>query len=175
MNREIWKDIEGYKGLYQVSNKGRVKSMNYRGIGREGILKPVINSRGYCQVIVYVNSNRTHKLIHRLVAEAFIPNPNNLPQVNHIDECKLNNHISNLEWCTAEQNMNHGTRNERAATGRSKPVIQYDMNGGRVARYNSTAESARLTGIGQGSIYLCCTGKFKSAGGFVWRFEADSQ
>ena len=116
---EIWKDIKGYEGLYQVSNKGRIKSLNYRRTGKEGILKGVPTKYGYLMVTLYKKGEKPeHFSVHRLVAEAFIPNHDNLPEVNHIDENKENNHVKNLEWCDRKYNMNYGTRNERASVSR---------------------------------------------------------
>ena len=111
---EIWKDIKGYEGLYKVNDKGNVKSLNYNKTGVEKELKQSINTHGYCFVEL---SGRT-KLIHRLVADAFIPNPDNMPQVNHKDENKLNNCAENLEWCTATQNANYGTNRARISKTR---------------------------------------------------------
>ena len=98
---EIWRDIDGYEGLYQVSNKGRVKSLKY---GKERILRPGWKTGGYLFVILCKNGNQSKQRIHRLVAQAFIPNPNNKPQVNHLDENKKNNCVDNLEWATAKEN-----------------------------------------------------------------------
>ena len=113
---EIWKDIKGYEGLYQVSNKGRIKSLNYRRTGKEGMLKGVPNKYGYLMVILYKNRKRNYFYVHRLVAQAFIPNPDNLPEVNHIIddfEHRSDNRVENLEWCTREYNNNYGTHNEK--------------------------------------------------------------
>ena len=113
---EIWKDIEGYEGLYQVSNKGRVKSLGNNKTRREKILQPSENHKGYLRISLYKNGKQKKFLVHRLVAEAFLPNPNNLPQVNHkIDdfEHRSDNRVENLEWCTAEYNNNYGTHNEK--------------------------------------------------------------
>lgn len=115
---EIWKDIEGYEGLYQVSNKGRVKSLNYKRTGKEGILSSSPTSSGYLIVNLCKNKKQKPFYIHRLVAKAFLPNPNNLPQVNHKDENKENNTVYNLEWCTAKYNNNYGTHNERSSISR---------------------------------------------------------
>lgn len=101
--KEIWKDVEGYEG-YQVSNKGRVKSLNFRHTGKERILKSNPDG-GYCLVSLYRNGKRTSKKIHRLVATAFIPNPENKPEVNHINHNKRDNRASNLEWVTSEENL----------------------------------------------------------------------
>ena len=112
---EIWKDIEGYEGLYQVSNKGRIKSLNYRHTGKEKILSSKPNSNGYLRVYLYKNRKRNSFSVHRLVAEAFIPNYDNLSEVNHKDENKENNTVDNLEWCDRKYNLNYGSRNERAS------------------------------------------------------------
>lgn len=111
--KEEWKDIKGYEGLYQISSYGRVYSFY-----SNKVLNTVSNKSrkdGYIQVVLYKNDKRTTFLVHRLVAEAFIDNPNSYPQVNHKDEDKTNNCVSNLEWCTAEYNSNYGTRNKRVS------------------------------------------------------------
>ena len=122
---EIWKDIQGYEGLYQISNLGRVKSLGriitnkIRTYYREDlILSPGKDKDGYFQVQLYKNGINKMRKVHRLVAETFILNPNNYPCINHKDENKQNNHVSNLEWCTVKYNQNYGTRTERAAEKR---------------------------------------------------------
>jgi group I intron endonuclease len=110
---EIWKDIEGYEGLYQVSNLGDVRSLKYAGGNKVKLLKQSTDKKGYKRVVLCKDRKKKNHWIHRLVAIAFIPNPNNLPIVNHIDECKSNNMVSNLEWCTLVYNNAYGTRNER--------------------------------------------------------------
>lgn len=116
---EEWKDIKGYEGLYQVSNLGRVRSLSryvkHRTIYilKGKLLKQRTRGKGYLAVTLCKNSKLKHYYVHRLVAEAFIPNPNNLPQVNHKDENKSNNCVDNLEWCDDKYNTNYGTRNER--------------------------------------------------------------
>lgn len=122
VNEEIWKDIEGYEGLYQVSNYGRVKRMFIKGAKKETILKLAKNKTGYIRVCLSKNSKKSNKHIHRLVAEAFIPNPNNLPQINHKDENPNNNYVDNLEWCNGKYNTNYGTRNKRISTKLSKRI-----------------------------------------------------
>lgn len=123
---EIWRDIEGFEGLYQVSNKGRVRNRFGRIIAQETI------KGGYLRVHLWKNGLSYHKLVSVLVAKAFIPNPHNYPQVNHIDEFdKTNNSVENLEWCTLEYNINYGTRNERCSMAqlndpnKSKPIAVY--------------------------------------------------
>ena len=112
---EIWKDIKGYEGLYQVSNMGRIKSLNYRRTGEEGLLSGKPNSGGYLIVNLSKNKKRKSFYIHKLVAENFLPNPKNLPEVNHIDENKENNTVYNLEWCDRKYNNNYGSRMERVS------------------------------------------------------------
>ena len=109
-NKEIWKDIKGFEGHYQVSNFGRVKSIKFR---KERILKPANNGCGYLYVNLSKNGKYNIYLIHRLVALIFISNPNNLPEINHRDEDKTNNKVENLEWCDRKYNMNYGTRTQR--------------------------------------------------------------
>lgn len=111
--KQIWKDVKGYEGLYQVSNTGRVRSLNYMKTSKVQVLKPQRQTQGYLFVRLRKEGKIRTIYIHRLVAEAFIPNPNNYPEVNHIDENKQNNIVSNLEWCTREYNQNYGTINKR--------------------------------------------------------------
>lgn len=111
--KQCWKDIPGYEGKYQVSNTGRVRSLNYMRTGKSKVMKPSTNKLGYKGVGLRKNGKCTKYYIHRLVALAFIPNPLNLPQVNHIDENKTNNVVWNLEWCTQEYNNNYGNRNKK--------------------------------------------------------------
>lgn len=116
--KQIWKDIEGFEGLYQVSNTGRVRSLNYLHTGKTKVMKQNTDKDGYRNITLKNNNKCKTYFIHRLVALAFIPNPLNLPQVNHIDENKTNNAVWNLEWCTQEYNINYGTRNKRISEAR---------------------------------------------------------
>ena len=178
---EEWKDVVGYENLYKVSNFGNVMSFKRK---KPHLLKPGKHNNGYMFVILS-NHNKYIKsiTIHRLVAQAFIPNPYNLPQVNHIDENKLNNRVSNLEWCDQLYNINYGTAQERRAkkiskllTNRkdlSKPIFQFDKNGNFISEYPSMIEAARKTGINRQNICKVCKGKYKSAGGYVWKYKND--
>lgn len=170
---EIWKDIEGYEGCYQVSNLGRVKSL---GNGKthnssERILKGN-NIKGYLVVKLSKEGKQKQYLIHRLVAQVFIPNPNNLLQVNHIDEDKTNNTVSNLEWCSAKYNMNYGTRTQRVVEkntnhqNKSKKVTCIET--GKI--YVSTMQVERDLGFAHANISYACTGRYKTAYGFHWKY-----
>ena len=161
---EIWRDIEGYEGLYQISNKGHVKSL-YNG--SERILRPGIESSGYYNIILCNDSVRKTFRLHRLVAEAFIPNPYNKPQVNHKDENKKNNCVENLEWITCMDNCNYGTRNERI----SRKILQYSKSEEFIREWPGALEVERVLGINNKNINSCCKGKRKSAGNFVWRYK----
>ena len=159
----MWRDIIGYEGIYQVSNKGNVFSIErmVQGRKRGGItLKPKYRRDGYLQVGLYKNGKMKNKLIHRLVLEAFVENPNNLPEVNHKDENKTNNDLSNLEWCSGRYNVNYGTRNERL----SKKVRAVNVETGEVVEFNSTQEAERK-GYSSGGVSLACRGDYKNSNG----------
>ena len=174
METEVWKPVVGYEGRDEVSNFGRVKSKErfrrancgtFRRID-ERIMKQCLDRDGYLSINLYNDCERKHALVHRLVAEAFIPNPNNLPQVNHKDERKTNNCIDNLEFCDAEYNTNYGKRNKKAGESLGKPVLCVELN----ITYQSAREAMRQTGIGCSKIGECCKGKRKTTGGYHWNY-----
>ena len=170
MTKEIWRDIEGYEGLYQVSDQGRVKSLVRKGRKSERILKPGVMHDGYVGVNLYSGGKPKTLKVHRLVCEAFHENPDNKPQVNHINEIKTDNRASNLEWCTRKQNINHGSRNERVAKAQSKPVAQYAQDGELIKIWPSTREVERQAGFRHGYICQSANGKRKQAYGFIWKY-----
>lgn len=160
---EIWRDIPGYMGLYKISNFG-----NVRRYGRKQNLR-CTERNGYF-VVHLSNGNAKWFYVHRLVALAFIPNPDALPQINHKNEIKTDNRAENLEWCTAHYNTNYGTRNERIKHNRSFPVEQLDDNGNIVNVFFGISEAQRITGIDRPNICKCLKGKTKTAGGYKWKY-----
>lgn len=165
--KEIWKPVVGYENLYEVSNFARVKSLKF---GKERILKPGTNRYGYLHVNLYKNNKRKDFLVHRLVAEAFIPNPDNLPLVNHKDENPSNNFYTNLEWCTNEYNLNYGTAQQRKSYKLSKSVCQYTLDNELIKIWSSLTECKNKEGFNIGHIYECCRGIRKTHKGFKWSY-----
>ena len=166
---EIW-DIEGYEGLYQVSNLGRVKSLNYKCTKEEKILKPKVCKKGYLMVGLYKEGKRRYYLVHRLVAETFIDNPEDKPQVNHKDEDKTNNKVENLEWVTSKENNNYGTRTEKVAKSLSKPICGINIKTNERIEFPSTREAGR-SGFKQGNIVDCLKGRYKTHKGYKWFYK----
>lgn len=178
---EIWKDIAGYEGFYKVSNHGNVKSCErivnhglgeaYRTI-KSRIIKPCSDNHGYHLVSLSKNGKvRKHK-VHRLVAGAFLPNPENKPTVNHINETKIDNHVSNLEWATYKENNNHGGHNERVSKTLSNPIEQLDKNGNKISCFQSVRDASLATGINIMNIKSCLSHKNRVfAGGYKWRYK----
>ena len=160
---ETFVKIEGFEN-YEVSNLGKVRNIKS---GRT--LKPKLTHNGYLVHGLCENNKRKNLYLHRIIATAFIDNPRKKPQVNHIDENKLNNDLSNLEWCTARENLIHGTRTKRAAEKYSKKVIQLDLNDNVLNEFESMTQAEQETGVSRRSIGRCCNGKLKSSRGFKWR------
>lgn len=184
MEEEVWASIEGYND-YKVSNWGRVKSYKR---GREYILKCTINKDGYYVVSLCKNGTVRQHLVHRLVANAFIPNPERLPTVNHLDEHKLNNHVDNLEWSSIRDNLAYGTRVERMreklmknghyakiAEKKKRPVVQYSCDGKLLQIYDSLTQAGLFLGRQHGNVNIvrCCLGRTNTAYGYVWRYKEE--
>lgn len=162
---EIWKPIKNFETYYEISNLGNVKSNKY--ISK--ILKPFKNSKGYLYVNLINNRKRKTISIHRLVALTFISNPENKPQINHKDCNKLNNCVSNLEWCNNSENTKHAYDNQlRFSTGYK--IIQYDLNYNKLNEFKSMLEASNITNISYNGIRLCCLQKRKTSGGYIWKF-----
>lgn len=179
--KEIWKDVIGYEELYQVSNLGKVRSFPRKGTHTKKInlLKPSKNKKGYLQVSLSKNKNRKTISIHRLVAQTFIDNPNNLPQVNHIDGNKLNNCVDNLEWCTNEYNMKEsiklGLRKNSYKYGknhcRSVVVNQYSLDGYFIKQWYCVKDIERELKFDNRNICACCRKKRPTAYGYIWEYN----
>lgn len=173
--KEIWKDIKGYEGMYQVSNLGRVKSLDRVGVdgkkykGRER--KVIVGKVGYKVVDLYIGGKRETKSIHRLIAESFIPNTNDNPEVNHIDHDKLNNSIENLEWVTRRENFNAAIKYGQL-DHKLTPVVQIDVESGMVInRFKSIQSASRHSSkFGVGNIWSCCNGTRKTHAGYKWEY-----
>ena len=169
---EIWRDIIGYEGMYQISNTGNVKSLVRKNNKVEKILKPAINTEGYKHVILFKNKVSHNTRIHRLVARHFIENPLNKKCVNHIDGVKTNNNVTNLEWVTNSENIRHAFK--MGLLKKKIPhlkVLQFDKQDNFIKEWNSVTEIETTLSIVSTSIYSCCWGKRKSAGGFKWKYK----
>lgn len=193
MQEEIWKPVVGYEGLYEVSNFGAIRRL--WNVSRVTKLRKLATAKGYNRVTLSKNGKPQIFFVHRLVAVAFIPNPHNYPQINHINEVKSDNRVENLEWCTSKYNMNYGKRTEKMVDTQlnrrdlSRSICQYDKDDNLIAIYPSTREAERQTGISRSSIresannvrkkyyskdgtpHLCSPRKF--AGGYKWKFIDD--
>ena len=177
--KEQWRDIKGYEGLYQTSNSGRIKSLpRLVRRGTAGFMKTTtqirithLGKKGYERVTLSNHKGKKrNELVHRLVAIAFLPNPNELPDVNHKNEVKHHNFLSNLEWCTHKYNCNHGTSPKRIGSKLSKKTYQYAMDGCFVKEYKSLSEAARVTNLSKSNIAMVCNGQYKQSGGYKWSY-----
>lgn len=210
MKEYLWKDIKGYEGLYQVSNLGNIKSMPRTIVTNNRFgkmtkytksreIKPHLNKKtGYYQVHLSKNKKTKMFLLHRLVAETFIPNMDNKPQINHINANKTDNRIENLEWCTSSENIKHAFANnlshsnfkvqcgskhhffgkhhsieskQKMKESHYKKIIQYDKNNKLIKIWNGIKQIEEELNINNGNISQCCRSKRKTAGGYIWRYE----
>lgn len=178
---ERWKPIKGYEGLYEVSDWGRVRSLdhyvNYKSKTQrlvKGRILKLNNDGRYPMVCLSKKDKKKSFLVHRLVAEAFIPNPNNLSEVNHKSECKFFNHYSCLEWCDRLYNCRYGSGAERKVQNnpRIKKINQFTLDGEFIKEWPSQAEIARVLGCSQAVIWACCSGEQKTSYGYIWRYAS---
>lgn len=174
--KEVWKDINEYEGIYQISNLGRVKSLPRQFISGNGrvhnsdeIIMSYILRNGYPMVLLSKNGVKKSKSIHRLVAKMFVPNPNNYPIVNHKDQSRDNNVVDNLEWCTYKYNVNYGNAIDRRSESRCKPVEQLTLNGDVVREYPSLI-STKEFGFCPKGVSKCCREILKTHSKYKWRF-----
>lgn len=159
---EHWRPIKGFEGKYEISSLGKVKSIGTYNTCKKGIMIPMVDTSGYEHVRLYSGDKVIDKSVHRLVAETFLPNPDNLKYVNHKDEDRRNNSIDNLEWCTNRYNITYSL---------GKKVIQLSKEGIQLRAFNSIAEASKEFNIPTTNISKCCKGIRKSAGNFIWRYE----
>ena len=191
--KEIWKDIKGYEGIYQVSSEGRVRSLDRvedRGRNIKGkILKPSINPYGYCVVGLFKNGTQKKNMVHRLVAEAFIPNSDNKPEIDHINTIKIDNTVflnedgsvnydkTNLRWVTPKENSNNplsivnkSESKKGIKNNRHQPVLQYDKDGNFIREWDTMTEAETTLNINH-KIHVVCQGKRKTCGGYIWKYK----
>lgn len=176
---KIWKDIKGYENLYQVSNTGKIKSLERYGnsksngkfLIKEKIRKTTTTTAGYEYVVLANNGKNKTVLVHRLVAETFIPNPENKKCVNHKDENKLNNCVENLEWCDYEYNNTYKNIHLRRNTDNIvRKIIQYDLDMHEIKRWDSVCAAAKFYNAANANIIKCCKGERTHCCGFKWRY-----
>ena len=168
---EVWKDVPGYEGLYWVSNMGNIRS-------KRVILKQQLNTNGYKKVVLWKNNVPKNFLTHRIIATVFVPNPNNRPEVDHINTIRTDIRASNLRWVNRRENTLNPITNRRmsesARYSHSKTIVQYDLKGNIVAKYPSMMEAYRQTGVHYANIRACITGRRQQMGGYVWKVEGES-
>lgn len=175
---EEWKDIKGYEGIYQVSSKGRIKSLKF---GKERLLKYALQD-GYQRVKLCKDGKQKLHFIHRLVAEAFIPNTDNKPCIDHINTIRTDNRVENLRWVTSKENCNNpltiiNIKNSNTFKGKkgklnhnSKTTLQFDLDGNFIKKWDSVADIKRELGISVGCVSSCCRGEIKTAYGYLWKY-----
>lgn len=172
--QETWKDIKNFEGLYQVSNLGRVKSLARKAgfiIRKEHIIKSSVKENGYLKVNLYKDNKCINKNVHRLVAEAFIPNPNNYPCINHIDYNKANNIVDNIEWCSYAHNNKYSNCQIKAGKSTRIPILQYTKDGVFIKEWASATEASKILKLLNSPITACCKGRAKTAYGYVWKYK----
>lgn len=174
LKNEIWKNISEYENSYLVSNYGRIKSLERKiknKTYKEKIMKLEKSKDGYLRVDLYKDNNKKHKKVHRLVAKEFLKGHNNNLCINHKDENKQNNLITNLELCNYSYNINYGTRNKKVSDKLSKKINQYDLNGNFIKTWDSIISIKRELNINPSYIFKCCNNKIKSVNGFIFKYN----
>lgn len=178
-SNEEWKDIPGWEGFYQVSNLGRVKSIFKYLKTKKGELIIVKTNKilkqgdnhGYKAVHLKVLDKQLHTGVHRLVAQAFLPNDNNYTEINHIDENGMNNNVNNLEWCSRSYNIKYGNRTKKSIKTLGKAVLQYTLEGVLLNEYDSIQRAAYYNNVNSWGICDCCKGRIPEAYGYIWRYK----
>lgn len=173
---EVWKPIKHFESLYEVSNFGRIRSLTRKvKHGNSHItiygkmMKQVPNEKGYLMVRLSKNGKGKIFKVHRLVAQAFLNNPHGYQEINHLNEIRDDNHVSNLEWCSHSHNLNYGHRTQKFIQAVSTPIIQLSSDSHRIAAYSSANQASKITGISQGNISAVVRGKRNYAGGYKWQ------
>lgn len=169
--QEKWLPVKGYEGFYEISDHGKVRSVKRRGY----IMSPYKNNGGYLCIRLSKDNKKKSFTVHRLVAEAFIPNPENLPQINHKNENKTYNLVENLEWCDCRYNLMYGSLPEKRKKLYGQAVCMYDKHGRFLKTFRSAREAERQLGVSHNSILKCCKGESYFAGSFLWRFEKETK
>lgn len=188
-----WKEIPGYDGKYEVSTYGNVRCVNYRKSGKSQNMKLSLSRHNYYMVTLRQHGKNVNRSVHRLVAITWIPNPNNLPEIDHINSNPSDNRLENLKWCTKEENLQNpftiakrknkesvpysknpitDEARKRISERMSKPVIQMDLLGRYIGEYPSIKAAGEITKVHQAAINKCCRGKTRSAGRYKWKYKA---
>lgn len=178
---EKWKPIPGFEGLYEASTEGRIRSVDkiikmYHGgewVRKGDIRTPTLNHSGYLRLSLCKGGVQYPTTVHRLIAKTWLENPKNFSEVNHKNENKTDNRVSNLEWCSRDYNISYGTARKRAGVANGRPVIQYTLGGDKIQEFYSGYEAQRRLGVLEQNINLCCLGKRQQAGGFRWKYADD--
>lgn len=171
---EEWRPVVGFEGLYECSSLGNVRSVDRknRKFCKGCVLKQRKSTNGYMVVTLWKNNRKKLCTVHRLIIKSFIPNPNNLPECNHKNECKTDNRVENLEWCDHKYNNNYGTKNKRQSEKKQKRVLQYSLDGDFIKEWPSLISVQNELGYNRGSLSNCCLNKTKTAYDYVWKYAS---